>query len=95
MEKPRLPQFAQYESLSSSSGVDDATVAPARNAGDRQMTVEPCECLVRVMRAVANGTAHCNRHALYGEKRAGTIRASRVPFPSSIPGTLHLKREKA
>jgi hypothetical protein len=57
--------------------------------------IAPCPCLVRVMRAVNSGRAHCNRHNLYGEKSSGTVRASRVPFPSQLPGTLHLKREKA
>jgi hypothetical protein len=54
------------------------------------MTLEPCECLRRVMRAVNEGKAHCNRHSLFGQKIGGIIRASRVPFPQTL-GTLHLR----
>jgi hypothetical protein len=58
--------------------------------------IEPCECLKRVMRAVDSGRAHCSVRKLYGETSAGTVRGSRVPFPSrSIAGTLHLRRPHA
>jgi hypothetical protein len=54
---------------------------------------EPCICLLKVLRAVTNGTAHCNRHMLHGEKIAGTVRASKTPFRSSF-GTLHLRKRR-
>jgi hypothetical protein len=58
---------------------------------DMSTKVEPCEHLQSMLRAVSDGLASCPRCKLYAKKTAGSIRASKTPFPSNLPGTLHLR----
>jgi hypothetical protein len=55
---------------------------------------EPCECLRKILRATESGRAHCSRHKLFAEKVAGVLRVSRIPFPTDLAGTLHLRRRE-
>jgi hypothetical protein len=47
--------------------------------------IEPCECVVRLLRAVSDGRAACPKHKIWAEKVDGLIAASSRPFPIEWP----------